>query len=67
MRYTFRFNSPQTARQAARAIRRRGFKASQETIDVHVEAKNAHVVVRALWAWALRRGALPTWHLVDWE
>ena len=64
-RYTIRFNNQGTARQAAQALRRRGFDASQDTIDVLAVARTYQQVEQALKDWALHRGALPTWHLMD--
>jgi hypothetical protein len=64
-RYTIRFNDQVASRQAAQALRRRGFDASQDTIDVLAVARTYQQVEQALKSWALNRGALPTWHLID--
>ena len=66
-RYQIRFNDEKTARQAAYALRRRGMEATRTSIDVLVVAQTYHQVERALKSWALNRGALPTFHLIDTE
>jgi len=65
--YTIRFNNAQTARAAAAALRRRGMEVEQEGFDVQVRVESFARLLSAIERWALNRGALPQWHLIDWD
>jgi len=63
--FTIRFDNSKIATHAARALRQRGFTVNRDQNDVMVKTSAYEKVERALKDWSLNRGALPTWHLIE--
>ena len=60
-----RFDTTDTARQFTAAARRRGYAVKRSQNDVTAEGDRVQVesVIRQ---WALNRGSLPTYTVIDW-
>jgi len=60
-----RFNTPHVASRFARALRRQGFEVQRNGFDVIVKAKRL-VAEQALRQWAIRRGGIPVYTVMEW-
>lgn len=66
MMTTYRFDDTKTAKQFAQAVRRRGINARRDGNEVTLPLPPAKAA-QVLHTWALRRGALPNAHIVDYS
>jgi len=64
-RYQLRFDDAKTAKMALTALRRRGFKVFRKHVDLFIASLSYKEIDVALKSWALRRGELPEWFVID--